>query len=259
MSAYIEAFYGCTSLKSVDLPKVTEVPHNAFTGTGLIEISLPEVVTIDNAFSDCKKLEKLDLPKLTVIKNNAFVGCDSLKNVSLPKVTEISSFAFAESGLVEIHLPELTTIATEYYNGGSFGGCTQLKTVDLPKLTNLPSYTFNGCDALTSVTLPSVTDVANAVCGEGSKLESIALPKAKSINRDSFFDCESLKSLDLSTSEVIEMAGGDYEYLVMPDELSKDVALTLNENKKPGGTSSPLVGEDGKWLDQTWKSINYVK
>lgn len=70
------AFYGCSNLKSVDLPNsVTTIGRYAFSRSGLTNLTIPNSVTKieDFAFYDCWSLKSVIVPKsVTTIGNNAF-------------------------------------------------------------------------------------------------------------------------------------------------------------------------------------------
>lgn len=80
------AFYGCTCLRSVTIPKCfTEIRRYAF--------------------SDCSKLESVNIHEgVTLISDYAFKNCSNLLNITLPgSVEEIGGWAFADcSGLTDI-------------------------------------------------------------------------------------------------------------------------------------------------------------
>ena len=57
----ITAFYDCSSLTSIDLPKVITVKSNAFSScSSLTSINLPKVTTVGSyAFYDCRSLKEI--------------------------------------------------------------------------------------------------------------------------------------------------------------------------------------------------------
>ena len=83
-----DIFYGCSSLKSVKLPKDLEVIKDSmFEGcTSLKSIELPSGITKieEEAFKDCSALSKIKLSdKITEIGTNAFKDCLVLTNLSV--------------------------------------------------------------------------------------------------------------------------------------------------------------------------------
>lgn len=153
------AFYGCTSLDSVELSDgITYIGRYAFAGCeSLTKLTIPETVeTIGgNAFSGCLSLESLHLPgKLTEIPEGMCHACVSLTDVNVPEtVTAIGDEAFYSCTLLtEIELPDGITSLGNY----AFAFCSNLAQLDVPRgVTKLASGTFCGCETAESFTVPS--------------------------------------------------------------------------------------------------------
>jgi hypothetical protein len=140
------AFWGCTSLGSVSLPRAVTIADAAFSGcSSLSSISLPRAVTIaDAAFASCTGLGSVSLPGAVTIADFAFASCTGLGSVSLPRAVTIADSAFAScSGLVSVSLP-----ATGIGNS-AFESCTSLASVSLPKAETIGNAAFASCSALT--------------------------------------------------------------------------------------------------------------
>lgn len=95
----VEAFRGCTSLRTVLLPdSVTEIGEGAFYGcTSLAAVEMPAVTDIGaRAFYGCTSLSSVTLPdSLYSVGDYAFYGCDSLETVVIPEsVGVIGAYAF---------------------------------------------------------------------------------------------------------------------------------------------------------------------
>ena len=129
------AFYGCTSLKSITLPNsVTSIGNLAFTGcTSLKSITIPNSVTSigDWAFSGCTSLESITIPNsVTSVGYNAFSGCTSLESITLPdSVTAIGTEAFSGSALTDV-----------WYTGSEED---RKKNLDLGEETGLEDVTWH--------------------------------------------------------------------------------------------------------------------
>lgn len=96
-----EAFSGCYSLTSIDLPAVTSIG--------------------DSAFSGCTSLTSIDLPAVTTIGREAFAYCSSLTSVEIgDKVAFIGAVAFGYqmSALTEFIIRATTPPNLGYSEGG---------------------------------------------------------------------------------------------------------------------------------------------
>jgi hypothetical protein len=160
------AFTNCVSLESVSAPAAEVVGYCAFDEcTSLKEISLPSAKAIGKyteltgniiyacGFQRCKKLEKIDFPKAEIIGQSAFSACTSLKSISLPEAVDVRRGAFGScTALTDVDLPKAVKIGW-----GVFSYCGALKTITLPNAEIIGGYAFNQCASLESISLPSVT------------------------------------------------------------------------------------------------------
>ena len=111
-------FYGCSSLKSIKLPKeLGIISEGMFSGcTSLKTIEIPSGVTSigPEAFKDCSSLRKIKLPgKVTEIGNNAFKDCTQLVSIEVPvSVQKIGENAFAGCSLLTIYGTENSYVQT---------------------------------------------------------------------------------------------------------------------------------------------------
>lgn len=87
-----------------------------------------------------------------------FVRCSNLKHIRIPSgVRSIERYAFCESGLLEIVLPE----SLESIGEGAFTECTGLKKIVIPpKVKEIGPRAFADCTALADVELPPGVTVA---------------------------------------------------------------------------------------------------
>ena len=181
----INAFLGCTSLKSVNLPNCEVIYQGQLYNTmkslpieyinigvsylsnenfskspKLREFHAPNLreVSINGMFSACSNLEVAYLPNVSMIGQITFSGCTNLRSVNLDSVLEIPYRAFEEASSLEvINLPACKTF--DIY---AFEHCHALKTVSAPNLESWGSLAFNYCSSLESVYIGSnVTYVDN--------------------------------------------------------------------------------------------------
>lgn len=151
------AFYGCSSLSSVNLSdSIASIGSSAFENcSSLISVDFEDSVRFlySRAFANCVSLSSVDLGNsLKKIPSECFMGCKNLENIEVSQ--NISSFGercFAESGL--------RTIQTKHPFGcelkeGTFQDCNELTSVNIK--TNglnyqLPKNCFRNCISLTSL------------------------------------------------------------------------------------------------------------
>lgn len=250
-----QAFGFCEALTVVDLSAVINLYMEAFQGTGLTALSLPEALAIsdgltaDNfsshtgSFGDCKSLVSVKAPKLTSTGYKSFSGCSVLTALTLSALTEINDQAFYSCKKLTTEnegfgfAKKVTTVGED-----AFGYCTGLTNPELPKATLINSRAFTGCTAMESLKLPEATKFGNYI-----------------VNR-----CKSLTRIEATAFGAFTDNSGDLSLNVMavfgnqgntgdPFDAA-NCALVLNADKNTGGTGSPTV--DGlSWASATWKSI----
>ncbi len=129
------AFYGCTNLKTVRLPRA----------------SLKTVG--DFAFSGCTALSSFGYTSSGVesVGKNAFAGCTSLTSLpSFPCLRTVGEYAF--TGCTGIENASFGPY-TEKLGNGVFAACNALKKVSLGASVSIPENAFTDCTALEEVTV----------------------------------------------------------------------------------------------------------
>ena len=78
-----DAFYRCTSLKTVTMGDVTTIDFGAFDGCESLQtVTMGDVTTIgENAFTACINLRTVDMGVVRNIVKKAFVGCQRLTSI----------------------------------------------------------------------------------------------------------------------------------------------------------------------------------
>lgn len=128
------AFAGCSSLQSITIPnRVASIGAFAFKGCSA-------------------KIKWGSSPQLLTIVENAFNGYLGTEIRIPSSVTTIWGYAFANSNLISITIPDGTyfgSSATTHVNVGIFQNCKMLTSVVLGKKINiLPANLFDGCESL---------------------------------------------------------------------------------------------------------------
>lgn len=180
------AFYGCTSLESVQFGKyVSYIGESAFAGCeSLHSVTIPDSVERigKNAFSGCIYLESLTLPEgLTVIPDGLCYYCVSLPEITIPEgVTSIGAESFYYCLTLSAPvLPDGVQKVGDY----AFAFCSSFETVELPSsVTSLGSAVYFGCEALTEFTVPADLTMLGTLCFTGcSSLASYAVEEGNTV------------------------------------------------------------------------------
>ena len=136
------AFYGCSALKSITIPKsVTSIGKHAFACCNSFEsIVVEEGNTAYDSREGCNAI----IEKST---NRLIAGCN---NTIIPNnIKGIESYAFSGCDKIEkIIIPSDVTSIEAY----TFYGCSSLKNVTIPQnLKSIGDYAFSGCESLDNI------------------------------------------------------------------------------------------------------------
>ena len=145
-----KAFYECTSLTSITLPKgITSIGDFAFNGcSSLTSLNIPEDLKNigKNAFSGCSSLASdIRIPEgVKKIEEFTFAGCKAIKSITLPTGLEsIYSYSFRNcSSLVSINIPD----NVESIGNNAFEGCTGLTSITIGRsIKYIGEDAFSNC------------------------------------------------------------------------------------------------------------------
>lgn len=161
------AFMAQQNLKSINMPKMTQIPLNIFCncqnlssinvdwdnltligGYSLVHTAIesipscPKLTTIgSDAFDFCRSLKTIgDMPLLTSIGNYAFWNCHKLQEVGdMPLLTAVPNYAFCNDyNLVKIgRMDSVTTIGTQ-----AFAACNWVRNFKFPSCTSVGKWAF---------------------------------------------------------------------------------------------------------------------
>lgn len=251
-----EAFYGCSSMDTILLPKdIANIGTAAFEGCSkLMWFEAQTVATADSqvntkAFYGCALLSTVKLPSSTrSIGSSAFEGCTSLKTINFPTVlSSIYEKAFFGAGLTELKPSAyLTTIGKLAFSkcpltsidlskcsittlgDAAFASCLSLESAKFANsLTAISPSTFEGCFELASCNIPTSCKYIEERAFEATGLTSIAFPKSLlGIRRRAFFNCTKLESVSYAgapsgwTNISYNFTGQDWAYGVPATEVT---------------------------------------
>ena len=175
-----QTFYGCTSLKEVELPESTwSIGYQAFACSGLESIEIPDNVVVlqGESFRGCENLKSVKLPASLIRSDEGeshFADCTSLTTVIMPQGADLDFdpwfFKNCDS-LTDISFHTASTIGQSMYQG-----CDGLTSLTIPQgVKEIGSNAFSGCLNLSYVTVPetvtAIGDQAFAACG---RLKAVA-------------------------------------------------------------------------------------
>ena len=133
MSIGPHAFYGCSSLKTVNLPNLKTIGNDAFFKcTSLTSIDISNVESVaDYAFSGCSNLKTVDTRSATDIEMQGFMACINLQHIAVKNLdVELGKVAFSGVCQDSFHNPQKYGTLTVYYEGCSGTEAHAAKTTE---------------------------------------------------------------------------------------------------------------------------------
>ena len=212
------AFSGCTSLTSVDIPNsVTSIGTLSFYQcTSLTSVNIPNSVSLigNSTFNGCSGLTSVTIGNgVTYIGNNAFRDCTVLTSVLINSSEIVGNKYTSNSNLNRIFGSQVN----KYIIGDSvssigdyaFYKCSKLTSVTIgSSVTDIGEYAFYNCTSMTSVLINSSTIVGNKYTNYlnlkkifGSQVsEYIIGDDVTSIGDYAFYECSNLISITIPNS-----------------------------------------------------------
>ncbi len=215
------------------------------------------------ALSNVRKLQQVVLPSVTLVEDYGLSSADALTSVEFGTLTKIGEYAFFETAitalptitgeteigryafgftkLLEVSIPDGTTLAE-----GVFSECMDLRKVTIGNNVTLGKHAFqvsnnnafttesfqqdgkklfryaNTASSLTELTIGENVTVGDNAFVNASRVEHISLGAGAKIGYMSFYNMESLKTVDLS--QVLTIGdyafSGDVRYVYMDENMS---------------------------------------
>ena len=184
------AFMNCKKItRAVNLRG--DIGIDAFSGSGLTEVSAQTVNIGNGAFSNCEDLTSASLPNVKILSGSLFEGCSLLSTITLPSnYTSIGARAFSGCSSLALEAFEIPKEVSSI-GGSAFSGCSGIKSVifngSLPQFGGLAYTVLSDCPLLTDIYFPaydyssyiSATYLKTGYITNGSDVERTLHPQIK--------------------------------------------------------------------------------
>lgn len=216
------AFKGCTSVQSLDIPSITTVEGSAFEGCSSLEsVRIAAKIVNKKAFADCTKLAAVELEEgITTIQSMAFSNT-AITSVTVPSslsnvTVENGKGPFADTKITSVHgkveddtAETGAVILSDKIIDNMFAGCGSITDVTIPasvKTIGTNAFKDSGVKTLQFAEEDLDADgKADGVTGIGAgafancALENLKLPATlTNLGTGAFSNNASLKTADLS-------------------------------------------------------------
>ena len=178
------------NIKNEDEVEVTQPNESAEGYRYFGSIEIPEKVT----YSDITY-------NVTSIGDFAFSTCYDLIKVVIPNsVTKIGFYAFSNTGLTEVVIPNSVTLIDE----GAFDSCFELTDLTISNgVASIGAFAFYQCNSLTEITIPnSVTEIGQSAFHLCERATVLTLGnRVNKIGMYAFGDCNNIKTVNCYAQE----------------------------------------------------------
>ena len=230
-----EAFYGCEKLQNVSINSVVSVGRRAFYECGLTELKIPEsdnVIYLNElAFAKCAGLTEVSIGREISYLGTclAFGGAKSLKSVSLANLP----MHYNLSTILDADCASLETVRIKNLSDIGFNFCAGFKNLKSFTVENLEdksigNYAFYNCTALEEVNLPEGITYVGRSAFFGTAITSFSGNALEYIDEGAFENCKNLKTFSLEGNVALKSIGREAFYgceslkkIVIPADISE--------------------------------------
>ena len=238
-----EAFALCPKLTGIVLPDgLTKLDTMAFHGSGLTSVTIPKSLTDFYQFFDTASLRSIDAapenPKFASV-GGVLYSKDKKDLIQYPASRPDTDYQIPEGVL--------------YLSARAFAGCRYLLNVTAPASLVFAYGSFSYCDSLrTVVFLGSGTELHGACFNGSKKLTGVTLPaKLKTIPKETFAECASLKSLVIPASVTVIEQNAFHNCINLASVHLPDGLQEIQSNTFSGCTALPSIS-----IPETVRQIN---
>lgn len=225
------AFYGCSNIKTVELP---------VSALACIDKAKLEQVTINSgteiptsAFASCSNLKTIQLPSSVVsIKSNAFSNCSKLEEIIFDgTVIQWCNIAFENNYSNPMYYTNKLRIDGELLRG---------EVVIGEGATKIPSYMFKSVTDITKITIADSVEAIGSNAFYGcSGLTAINITKnISTIASDAFIGCTNLETITASNENQAYKAIGN----CLINIANKELVLGCKNSSIPNDESVTAIG-----------------
>ena len=193
------AFYGCTSLTSVNyLGTIEEWCNISFDGEYANPLSRGADFYING-----RLVTNLVLPnEITNLQDYAFLGCTSLVYNEYNNAYYVGTKENPYLILIEAKNTQITSCTinenTKFICDWAFLNCNSLTNITIPDNVTIGDYAFTNCSCLTSVTIGKGAIIGHSAFSDCNSLVSITIPDGGiSIGNYAFSHCDLLTSVTI--------------------------------------------------------------
>ena len=214
MTAEVRSYSGANDIEDLIIPEtvtfngktysVTSIGSKAFYDcTGLKSIIIPKTIKRigDYAFGGCKNLEKVEISDLTAWCKIDFQGYEAN-----PTFYSNSLFLNGEE-IIDLKIPDSINNIRSY----SFTGLKHLKSVEIPNtIISIGTDAFDRCEELTNIDFPnSLKKISSYAFGQCKSLTCVTFPEFCSyLGAGAFSGCEGLKEINFNTEDFLDLSSG---------------------------------------------------
>lgn len=214
----VASLFRYSNIESIVLPdSITEIDMDCFLGAKKLKHIVANGVTTfkgNNVFYDCVELRDVSMPKLKNVTDSAFKNCVKLHEIDFGEnLTEFKNSLFSGAGLMRGYFPNVQM--TENTAKEVFKDCP-ISYCYIPNVTSLSEGLFNGCKYLYELTIGKITSIYSKSLAQCSFINSLDTSDISIIGTDALYSCY-LDSLVAPKCKALPIRFGQYCYVRVID------------------------------------------